>query len=196
MPERKTPLVLRATADTLGLGLNLVNKGQTTAWYSLTVDGSPLEAPPPLAQGFEIHRSLRTLTGKPVNPQSLPQGALLVVLLEGKATTQGVDHQALVLDPLPAGLEIENPHLASAAAARDLAWVGELSDARYSDALDDRFVAALDLSGEQRTFRLAYLARAVTPGHYQVPPPSVEDMYKPRYRARGDSGWLDVVPAR
>jgi uncharacterized protein YfaS (alpha-2-macroglobulin family) len=47
-----------------------------------------------------------------------------------------------------AGLEIENPHLANAAAAGDLAWVGELTDTRYSDALDDRFVAALDLSGE------------------------------------------------
>jgi uncharacterized protein YfaS (alpha-2-macroglobulin family) len=64
------------------------------------------------------------------------------------------------------------------------------------DGLDDRFVAALDLLGEEREFRLAYLVRAVTPGTYRLPPTEVEDMYSPRYRARGDSGTLVVVPAR
>jgi uncharacterized protein YfaS (alpha-2-macroglobulin family) len=65
----------------------------------------------------------------------------------------------------------------------------------YSDALDDRFVAALDLGGDERGFRLAYLARAVNPGSYRLPPPEVEDMYKPRYRGRGKAGWLQVAPA-
>jgi len=195
-PLPKPGILLHASADTLALGLELANRGQAPAWYSLTVDGSPLEAPPSLSQGFEIRRTLLTQTGQPVDPKALPQGALILVLLEGKATTSGVDHQALILDPLPAGLEIENPNLANATAAGALAWVGELSDTHYSEALDDRFVAALDLNGGQRSFRLAYLARAVTPGHYRAPPPQVEDMYKPRYRARGASGWLDVVPAR
>ena len=59
----------------------------------------------------------------------------------------------------------------------------------------DYVVAALDLGGDERGFRLAYLARAVNPGSYRLPPPEVEDMYKPRYRGRGQAGWLQVAPA-
>lgn len=28
-----------------------------------------------------------------------------------------------------------------------------------------------------------------------MPPPEVEDMYKPRYRGRGEAGWLEVTLA-
>ena len=48
---------------------------------------------------------------------------------------------------------------------------------------DDRYVAALKLEGSEA--RLFYLVRAVTPGTYTVPPPQVEDMYRPELRAVG-----------
>ena len=42
---------------------------------------------------------------------------------------------------------------------------------------------------------LVYLARAVTPGTYQVPQPQVESMYAPQWRATGAaSGPLTVTP--
>ena len=42
---------------------------------------------------------------------------------------------------------------------------------------------------------LVYLARAVTPGTYQVPQPQVESMYVPQWRATGAaSGPLTVTP--
>ncbi len=42
---------------------------------------------------------------------------------------------------------------------------------------------------------LVYLARAVTPGTYQVPQPQVESMYVPQWRATGTaSGPLTVTP--
>ncbi len=60
---------------------------------------------------------------------------------------------------------------------------------------DDRFVAALNLR-KGRSSHLFYLARAVTPGRYQVPPTLVEDMYQPELRAIGESGGLlEVVDA-
>ena len=34
---------------------------------------------------------------------------------------------------------------------------------------------------------LLYLARAVTPGKYRVPPPTVESMYRPNWQALGDA---------
>ena len=49
---------------------------------------------------------------------------------------------------------------------------------------DDRYAAALNLSrGDQA--RVFYLVRAVTPGTYTVPPPLVEDMYRPAVRGIG-----------
>ena len=93
---------------------------------------------------------------------------------------------------MPAGLEVENTRLAHARSAGELGWLEQSSGTLYTEALDDRYVAALDLPRAHRSFRLAYLARAVTPGRYRMPPPEVEDMYKPKYRGRGQAGWLEV----
>lgn len=196
VPERTKPLILNPGLEQFKPGLELVNEGKSPVWLSAAVNGSPLEAPPPLNAGFRIQRRFLNLQGKPVNLQQVPQGEVLVVLLEGKADSKDLDHQALIVDPLAAGLEIESPQLAKSRSISDLGWLGDLSTALYMDGLDDRFVAALDLLGEEREFRLAYLVRAVTPGTYRLPPTEVEDMYSPRYRARGDSGTLVVVPAR
>lgn len=196
LPEREQPLLLRPDADALARGVDLRNDGREAAWYSLTVEGSPAAAPPPLQAGFAIRRTLHDLTGAAVDPQRVRQGDMLVVLLEGEAQTKGLSHQALIVDPLPAGLEVENARLAHARTTEGLEWLGQLSPTLYSEALDDRFVAALDLDSDRREFRLAYLARAVTPGRYRAPPVAVEDMYKPGYRGRGESGWLHVAPGR
>jgi alpha-2-macroglobulin len=41
-------------------------------------------------------------------------------------------------------------------------------------------------------FRLAYMVRAVSPGRFHRPAASVEDMYRPAYRARTDAGTVTV----
>ncbi len=196
LPPRTSPLVLKPSVDTLTSGLVLGNAGRGDAWYSLAIDGSPSQAPQPLSEGMEIHRSLLDMQGKPVDPQDLQQGDMLVVLLAGRALNQDMKHQALVVDPLPAGLEVENPRLAHARSAGELEWLGRLSSTLYSEALDDRFIAALDLGPGSSGFRIAYLARAVSPGRYHAPPPQVEDMYKPVYRALGESGWVRIRPSQ
>ena len=55
---------------------------------------------------------------------------------------------------------------------------------RHEEFRDDRYVAALDLR-RGNTARVFYLVRAVTPGSYTVPPPLVEDMYRPDIRGVG-----------
>jgi uncharacterized protein YfaS (alpha-2-macroglobulin family) len=195
LPPRRGALVLKPTPASLLEGVELRNQSAAPAWYSLTVDGSPLAEPPPLQDGMRIRRSLHRLNGEPINPDEVVQGELLVALLQGAAKTEGLKHQALIVDPLPAGFEVENARLAHARNAHELAWIGRLSDTEYSEALDDRFVAAVNLLPEQRVFRLAYLVRAVSPGRYRMPPPAVEDMYKPWYRGRGKARWLRVAPA-
>ena len=95
---------------------------------------------------------------------------------------------------LPAGLEIENARLTQGAAGTsEIGWLPQLSETRYSEFRDDRFVAALDIgANDKRNFTLAYLVRAVTPGSYRQPAVYVEDMYKPWQLGRGAMGALKV----
>ena len=114
-------------------------------------------------------------------------GRRMVVVLTGRATS-GLDHQALITDLLPAGFEAEIASLASARQTGDYSWLPALTTPLYAEYRDDRFVAAFDVydeNSDSRDFTFAYLVRAVTPGDYKVPAPSIEDMYKPNYRGRG-----------
>ena len=101
--------------------------------------------------------------------------------------------EALVVDLLPAGLELENQNLEHSIAMDSLRIddtpIAELVAARqlrHEEYRDDRYVAALDL-GRGGWVHLFYLARAVTPGVYQTPAPLVEDMYRVTLRAVGES---------
>jgi len=188
--------VLKPSPETLSSsGVRLGNAGAEAVWYSATVSGSPVEEPPAHSAGFRIRRILYGLDGGPIDPGQVRQGEVAVAVIDGTVEGEALTHQALVVDPLPAGFELENARLANARLSADLTWLQDLSATLYTEALDDRFVAALDLDPSQRTFRLSYLVRAVTPGHYRMPPVEVEDMYKPSYRGRGESGWLRVLSA-
>jgi len=125
----------------------------------------------------------------------------LLVHIEVKARQRVPD--ALVVDLLPAGLELENQNLAQAAASLDDAsesvkqWKESMENAgiKHQEYRGDRYVAALDLSGGN-TVHLLYLARAVTPGIYRVPPPQVESMYRPNWQALGEAPAQLVVKGK
>jgi alpha-2-macroglobulin len=192
-PEADGPLLLRPDPDSLLEGLALENLGDAPLWYALLGSGNPAEAPAREAQGLRIERQLYNLDGATPARDAIVQGAVLVVVLEGEALEPDQRHQLLIVDPIPAGFEADSPGLEGSRALEALGWLGETSATLYTDALDDRFVAALDLErDDSRSFRVAYIVRAVAPGDYRLGPPFVEDMYRPRFRARGDSGWVHV----
>ena len=56
----------------------------------------------------------------------------------------------------------------------------------------ERFLAALD-DGGSGSFRLAYIVRAVSPGSFHHPAATVEDMYRPEFRAWTGAGRVLVV---
>ncbi len=56
------------------------------------------------------------------------------------------------------------------------------ADIVHQEYRDDRYVAALAVPARQ-VKHLLYLARAVTPGRYVVPPAQVESMYRPEWQA-------------
>ncbi|HRY14831.1 MAG TPA: hypothetical protein P5330_03025, partial [Candidatus Competibacteraceae bacterium] len=133
-----------------------------------------------------------TRTGKEVEPGQIRQNDLLVAVITGEAQSNE-GQQALVVDLLPAGLEIENARIGHGASTTDISWLPKLTEALHTEIRDDRFVAALDIDpGSEQTFALAYLARAVTPGVYQQPAVYVEDMYKPWQFGRGAMGVVKV----
>jgi uncharacterized protein YfaS (alpha-2-macroglobulin family) len=122
----------------------------------------------------------------------LKEGDALIVGLKLEARETMPD--AILVDLLPGGLEIENFNLTDARQWADVVVGGiTLSDrssaaeVEHEEFRDDRYVAALRLSQGQQA-HVFYLVRAVSPGSYRVPPPLVEDMYRPEIRGIGRSG--------
>ncbi len=186
-------------AATLPTGKTITNRGPAPVYAKASVTGVPKEDLPPADEGFTITRTIYLPDGTEADLSQVTQNDLLVVVLTGRATS-GLEHQALITDLLPAGFETEIASLASARQTGDYSWLPELTQPIYAEYRDDRFVAAFDVYGERwsnqnRDFALAYLVRAVTPGEYKVPAPTIEDMYKPTYRGRGTGGKTQIVAA-
>jgi uncharacterized protein YfaS (alpha-2-macroglobulin family) len=190
---RREALNLKPDGDQLAKGMKVTNAGTDTVWTVATVMGSPAQDLPPEAQGFTIERRYYTLAGEDVQPISVKQSDMLVVVISGSSESD-VYNQALLIDLLPAGFEVENARLADTRSTDELAWLPELTPTLYTEFLDDRFVAAFDLDWGRRSYTAAYLVRAVTPGTYRLPAAQIEDMYQPQYRARTASGTLTVTP--
>lgn len=178
-------------------GVQLVNTGRAPVQVAVTVNGSPLAPEPAAAQGYTIERSFRRLDGSVVDPASgLRQNDRLVVVLkvtEAKAETA----RLLLVDPLPAGLEIDNPKLLDADALQGLAFARSDVQPVHTEFRDDRFVAAYERDPSQSAFfTVAYTVRAVSPGTYMHPGATVEDMYRPARFGRTASGSVTVGSAK
>jgi len=111
--------------------------------------------------------------------------------------TEAAFARLILSDPLPAGLEIDNPALFDGGSIEALNWIkGDVQPA-YTEYRDDRFAAAFNRDGKDKaTFSLAYIVRAVTPGHYILPAATIEDMYRPQRYGRTGFSSLDVAPAK
>ncbi|WP_417912536.1 alpha-2-macroglobulin family protein [Candidatus Electronema sp. TJ] len=199
--EKKSLFSLSRSGESLLTSpVTLRNKGQVAVWLVTTVQGAPVNEPAPVRNGFTARRTWHDTSGQPLALDKVPQSALAVVTVEGEADA-GLDAQSLLIDLLPAGFEIEKAIVSGTDVASSFAWLPELSVASYTDARDDRFIAAFStqslptMTGNStlRPFRFAYLVRAVTPGSYALPPTEVEAMYRPEYRARNKAGAVTVV---
>ncbi|MBA4777718.1 MAG: alpha-2-macroglobulin family protein [Rhizobiales bacterium] len=156
-------------------------------------------APPaqPLAaggEGFTITRTYYSMDGEEVNPSEVTQNERYVVVLN-VVPQNNWQSRILVTDLLPSGFEIDNPSLVNSAALSNFDWLPE-TEAAHTEFRYDRFVAAFDRSaGDSSEIALAYVVRAVTPGTYDHPAASVEDMYRPQFAARTATGRMEVRSA-
>ncbi|AUB81604.1 alpha-2-macroglobulin family protein [Candidatus Thiodictyon syntrophicum] len=155
--------------------------------------GVPRVAPPAGGNGYVIERAYYDLDGKRVELTEVPQGKRLLAVVTVRADAQG-QARLIVDDPLPAGLEIDNPNLMRSADVARVPGLDLLENPAHQEFRSDRFVAAIERDADDPAeFQLGYLIRAVTPGTYAQPPASVEDMYDPSRRAWTEAGSASVV---
>lgn len=192
---------LKLEGSDLANPLTLSNAGDAPLYQQLTLSGYPASAPQASGENLNIARQYLGMDGEPLDLTALQSGDLVLVHLAVSARQRVPD--ALVVDLLPAGLELENQNLAQSAASLDDAssnvkeWRQSMQNAgiKHQEFRGDRYVAALDVNGYD-TAHLLYLARAVTPGSYRVPPPQVESMYRPNWQALGEAPARLVVKPR
>lgn len=194
--ESAKPVYLRFDGADLAGGVDLANLGDAALWQGMTVSGVPRDDLKAEREGFSITRAFYTQDGKRVDLDAVRQGDILVAVVNGEATTE-LDHQAMVVDLLPAGFELENARLEGGRDTGELRWLPKLTATEHAELRDDRYVAALALEGRSRkSFTLAYIVRAVSPGTYRMPAVYVEDMYQPTFFARASMDTVTVLPAR
>lgn len=174
--------------------LAIRNDGQAEARIILSVSGIPTAPEPALNEGYAVSRTIYTLGGEEVKPGEIRQNERYVVALE-VSETRARAARLLVVDPLPAGLEIENPRLTETGGDA-FSFLTDLTFPQHTEARDDRFVAAFERSGgEKKPVKVGYVVRAVTPGRYVHPAATAEDMYRPERFGRTAFGTLEVAPA-
>ena len=170
-------------------GVSLALEGDGPFWLSEDIVAHPSKAPAPRDEPIRIRRAWFHTDGTRFTGDHLTEGDSLIVMLTLEASELVPD--ALVVDLLPAGLEIENLALGGNEAFGELTLDGVMlsersyaADIRHEEFRDDRYVAALRLWAGAPA-HLFYLVRAVSPGQFVVPPPTAEDMYRPQLSGIG-----------
>ena len=171
----------------------IANSGQAPVSVVLTTSGNPLAPEPAAEQGYRIERTYYTLDGKPIAPTAIKQNDRFVVALT-VTENEAAFARLLLVDRLPAGLEIDNPDLFEGGSTEALSFLKKTVEPAHTEYRDDRFVAAFARDGHDKAnFTVAYIVRAVTPGHYVSPPATIEDMYRPERFGRTAYGAVDIA---
>ena len=181
------PLIKRFETGAAPLAIS--NTSSNAMDITLSTFGIPEIAPEEGGYGYKITREYFNMEGEAVTDLSLRTGDRLVTVLTVLPFEDGAS-RLMINDPLPAGLEIDTPNLIRGGDIRTLDWL-KPARTQHSEFRSDRFLAAVDANGRD-ALRLAYIVRAVSPGDYHHPAASVEDMYRPQYRARSNTGRMVV----
>jgi hypothetical protein len=172
---------------------HFVNAGAKPLWRTVTVRGTPIAPPGAEQHGVSVEKTFFSYAGGPANLGALKQGDRVIVRIAG-GSQQGRTVNLAIDDALPAGFEIETVLGPDDAQTGPFKFLGSLTDPKVQESRDDRYVAALELAGG-KTFALAYVARAVTPGNFYLPGAEILDMYHAGVNARTAGGRLVVTPA-
>lgn len=184
--------VLRASLDTLksdAIKISLEGAGYVTARLTeVKKDGGAASS-----NGFTVRREYTDAAGKTIT--SAAAGSLINVRLFVEVAQARA--WVAVVDPLPAGLEVVNPKLASgggtgAPGGSTRKWWEELTFDNQ-ELRDDRVLWFADRVGAG-SYVLTYQARATTDGTFLVMPAHAEAMYEPELNGRTAMSTFTVTP--
>ena len=187
------PLYLRRS---LGAGMEPVtvtNRGGAPVWRTVSITGVAKADLPPESKGYAVSRTVYNRDGTPADLAKIRQSDVLVVAIKGSRADAARSARTLVVDLLPAGFEIETATATGGQSLANYSWLKDTAETAYSEARDDRYVAALDLGEGVKDFTLGYVVRAVTPGEFKYPALAIEDMYDPETAGRTGIGKLVVL---
>lgn len=189
---RAEPLYFRRPLGSGAAALSVANRGTTPAWRTVSITGVPKAELPAENSGYWVGRWVFRPDGTLADLSQARQTDQFVVVIAGKRSDAARAARTLVVDLLPAGFEIQSATAGGDAAAAQYKWLKKSTETAYTEARDDRYVAALDLGEGAGEFSLAYVVRAVTPGEFTYPALAVEDMYEPETTGRTAPGRLTV----
>jgi len=191
------PLYRTFSEEDIGINpVTVTNAGETPLDAVISVSGAPTSPEPAADHGFTLDRSYYTLEGDAVDINTATQNDRFVVVLTVTEPQPQFARVALT-DYVPAGFEIDNPHLVSSADTGGLSWITHAANPVYTAFRDDRFVAAFDRRTDSKpVYTVAYVVRAVSPGSYVLPQAVVEDMYRPDRFGRTGTGAVKVIPRK
>jgi uncharacterized protein YfaS (alpha-2-macroglobulin family) len=190
------PLYRTIAAADLKDPLRVTNSGDDPVKAVVTVSGAPMTPEAAAQNGFKVERLNYTIDGDPLDVSTVKQNTRFVVVL--KITEDQPQFGRVILaDYLPAGFEIDNPHLVSSGDTGTLPWFTDAAEPVATEFRDDRFTAAFERKKDDpAVFSVAYIVRAVAPGKYVRPQASVEDMYRPDRFGRTNSENVEVTTGR
>lgn len=187
------------SAPELVNGIKITNTHKERLYVELSLTGNPIKPPAPRNDPIELARTMHAPDGTPISGRALKVGETIIVRVTAKSKTP--ISTGMIVDRIPAGLEIENLNIVQGEQMGTVTIAGTnpaqaMSDQRikHVEFRDDRFVAAVRLDHAPLT--LFYRARVVTPGKFIVPPLYAEDMYRPGlFGLVGGSDTVSVIDA-
>ncbi|ACL69722.1 alpha-2-macroglobulin family protein [Halothermothrix orenii] len=177
-----------------GLGgkkITITMEGKGTAYYYARASGIPeLNKIIEKDNGIKVTRKFYNKAGDEIDTSEIIQGELIIAEITVEADRNKVNN-VVVVDMLPAGLEIENPRLGSRSR---LEWAEESTlPIEYQDIRDDRLLLFTTIKNKGRKYKYYYTLRAVTAGEFTLPPVKAECMYEPELNSISSSGQIKVI---
>lgn len=131
--------------------VTITNNGEAAIDAVVTVIGAALTPEPAISKGFKIERQAYTLDGKKIEMKSLSGGKSDVkqndrFVMVVKIQSDEPSGRVMLVDRLPAGLEIENPRLVETGTITGIDWLKSTAEPDHTEFRDDRFVAAFNFS--------------------------------------------------
>ncbi|MGQ9746254.1 MAG: alpha-2-macroglobulin family protein [Candidatus Caldatribacteriaceae bacterium] len=172
----------RVTLSTEVLPPSFQIENQTSAklFYLWNVDGVPTTPHKPWERGITVKRIYLDENGELKDPQRVQSGEMLQVLIH-ISSGQTLEN-VVIVDPLPGGVEIENPRLATSAVYEEKTEESLV----HFEIRDDRIILFVPIIS--REFEYRYTVRAVTVGDFALPQIKAECMYNPATSALREEG--------